>query len=107
MSDAERKPRRGGLELVRASRRHPQESDHTAENQRSERAKRREKGNLEAEGTAQAKPNRVRGLVKAGWGGGRLGYIKLGKTGEQTPKEPEKGRPLQGSAGPRRSFAFI
>lgn len=59
-----------GLELVRASEDIPQESDHTAENQKIRKSQEKREETLEAEGTAQAKPNRVRGLVKAGWGRG-------------------------------------
>ena len=101
MSDADRKPRRGGLELVRASRRHPQESDHTAENQKIRKSQEKREGKpLRRRAQHRQSPTRSGAWWKLGGGGGRLRYVKLGKTGEQTPKEPGKGETLQGSAGP-------
>ena len=53
---------------------------------RSERAKRREKGNPWGRGHSIGKAQQGQGLGESWVGGGRLGYIKLGKSGERDTK---------------------
>lgn len=53
---------------------------------RSERAKRREKGNPWGRGHSIGKAQQGQGLGESWVGGGRLGYIQLGKSGERDTK---------------------